>query len=442
MARSRSIAAIESVDGDEVAAAAGPRPDPDGYRAVRAFTERLRAPLDPEDCVAQSMPDASPVKWHLAHTTWFFETFVLAPYASDPRPFHPRFAYLFNSYYEGAGARHARPERGVLTRPSLAEVMAYRADVDTRVLALLDEETTPERSAAIRRVVEIGLHHEQQHQELILTDVKHLFSRNALLPAYRSPLPESLGSAEPMGWLDLPEGVHVVGRPETGADFAFDNERPVHRVFLEPARIADRLVTNGEYRAFIDDGGYRRPELWLELGWRTLQREGWGAPLYWRGGPGDWSEFTLAGERALCDAEPVAHVSFLEADAFARWAGARLPSEAEWEVACGSRAVAGNFVESGRLHPAPAAPDASGAARQLFGDLWEWTGSSYGPYPGYRPEPGTLGEYNGKFMCEQIVLRGGSCASPRSHLRASYRNFFHAPDRWQLAGIRLAKEPS
>jgi len=385
------------------------------------------------------MPDASPVKWHLAHTTWFFETFLLAPHAPGHRPFHETYSYLFNSYYVGAGERHERPLRGVLTRPTLAEVLAYRTCVDEQVLALL-EDTSGADDAEIRRIVEIGLHHEQQHQELILTDVKHLFAQNALLPAFRPPLSTTSGAPEALGWIDVPEGVHRIGH--AGDGFCFDNEQPAHRVFVEPGRIADRLVTNGEYRAFIEDGGYRRPELWLDVGWATVQREGWTAPLYWRGDGDERTEFTLAGERPLCDAEPVAHVSFLEADAFARWAGARLPTESEWEVACGSRAVAGNFVESGRLHPAAAGEPAPEGGRQLFGDLWEWTRSSYAPYPGYRPEPGTLGEYNGKFMCDQIVLRGGSCASARSHLRASYRNFFHAPDRWQFTGIRLAKEPS
>jgi ergothioneine biosynthesis protein EgtB len=415
-------------------------PTPDGYRSVRRFSEALCAGLDPEDCVAQSMPDASPVKWHLAHTTWFFETFLLEPHAKDHRAFHPAFAYLFNSYYNGAGDRHARPQRGVLTRPTLREVLAYRAHVDERVVALLEDGRGD--AGEVRRIVEIGLHHEQQHQELILTDVKHLFAQNAMAPAYRAPLAPALVEAGSLGWVDVPEGVRSIGVGPGAGGFAFDNEGPAHRVFVEAFRLADRLVTNGEFRAFIDDGGYRRPELWLDVGWATVQREGWEAPLYWRRGPDGWREFTLAGERALCDAEPVAHVSFLEADAYARWAEARLPTEAEWEVACGDRPVEGHFVESGRLHPAPAAPGARGGLRQIYGDLWEWTRSSYAPYPGYRPLPGTLGEYNGKFMCDQLVLRGGSCASARSHLRATYRNFFYAPDRWQFTGIRLAKEPS
>ena len=355
----------------------------------------------------------------------------------------------------------------MLTRPTLSEVLAYRSHVDECLLYLLRKRLEGSAMAEVEEVlgvVEIGLNHEQQHQELMLTDVKHLFSQNALRPAYRPSLAPTRAPVESLGWMGMGEGVYSIGY--SGDGFRFDNERPAHRVFLEPFAIADRLVTNGEYRDFIADGGYRRPELWLDRGWATVQREEWQAPLYWRGGPGDYSEFTLAGERELCDAEPVAHVSFVEADAFARWAGARLPSEAEWEVVCGARVVRGNFVETGRLHPAAAARDDDGGIgsapgadaetdantdadadesdgmRQLFGDLWEWTGSSYSAYPGYRPDPGTLGEYNGKFMCDQLVLRGGSCASPRSHLRSTYRNFFYAPDRWQFSGIRLAKDPS
>ncbi len=429
------------------------------FVAVRGKSEDLCASLDPEDCVAQSMPDASPTKWHLAHTAWFFEAFVLSPCLPGYTDYHPEFGYLFNSYYNGVGDRHARPARGVLTRPTLAEVLAYRSHVDACLLDLLRKGPgDPALTEGVLGVVEIGLHHEQQHQELMLTDVKHLFSQNALRPAYRPSLVPTRAPVEALGWREVGEGVYSIGN--SGEGFCFDNERPAHRVFLEPFAIADRLVTNGEYREFVEDGGYRRPELWLDRGWATVQRGQWQSPLYWRGGPGDYSEFTLAGERDLCDAEPVAHVSFIEAEAFARWAGVRLPSEAEWEIACGARVVRGNFVETGRLHPAVAGWDGgvdvadvdvdvdvdvdAGAdgMRQLFGDLWEWTGSSYSAYPGYRPEPGTLGEYNGKFMCDQLVLRGGSCVSPRSHLRSTYRNFFHAPDRWQFSGIRLAKDPS
>jgi ergothioneine biosynthesis protein EgtB len=410
------------------------------FRSIRNYTENLCASLDPEDCVAQSMPDTSPTKWHLAHTTWFFETFVLKEHASGYTPFHAGFGFLFNSYYNGAGERHTRSERGVLTRPTLKEILAYRAHVDEHMDVLVGGGSADETGDAreIQRVTEIGLQHEQQHQELILTDIKHLFAQNALLPAYRPPLSISSRSADELGWIQVPEGVHTIGY--AGDGFFFDNERPTHRVFVEPCLIADRLISNGEYREFIADGGYRRPELWLDLGWATVQREGWQRPLYWLGDPDGYSEFTLAGERQLCDAEPVSHLSYVEADAFARWAGARLPSEAEWEVACGSRPVEGNFVDSARLHPAMAGDHKEAGPQQLFGDLWEWTCSSYSAYPGYRPDTGTLGEYNGKFMCDQFVLRGGSCASSQSHLRSSYRNFFYAPDRWQFSGIRLAKE--
>jgi ergothioneine biosynthesis protein EgtB len=404
---------------------------------IRDYTQRLSAVLDPEDCGAQSMPNTSPTKWHLAHTTWFFETFVLAEHVSNYKPFHPAFGFLFNSYYNGVGNRHTRSERGVLTRPALAEILDYRAHVDEQIQELLNARPS-RKSAPLKAAIETGLQHEQQHQELILTDIKHLFAQNSLFPAYRPSLPLAAGSADPLGWMDISEGIHKVGYADTG--FSYDNERPSHRVFVEPCRIADRLISNGEYCEFIADGGYRRPELWLDLGWATVKREGWQEPLYWHGDPDSYSEFTLGGERDLCDAEPVAHVSYIEADAFARWAGARLSTEAEWEIACGTRPVEGNFVDSNRLHPDVAGARSGTGARQLFGDLWEWTCSSYSAYPGYRPDSGTLGEYNGKFMCNQFVLRGGSCASSRSHLRSTYRNFFYAPDRWQFTGIRLAKE--
>jgi len=381
------------------------------------------------------MADASPIKWHLAHTTWFFETFLLEPFEPVFRSFHPAYRFLFNSYYEAVGARQARPKRGLLTRPTLREVLDYRRAVDDRVQKFVAELGSHQRSQ-ILSVLELGLHHEQQHQELMLTDLKHLFAQNVLSPAYRPPLPVSSDSAPSLGWCPQPEGVFEIGHGGDG--FAFDNEGPRHRVFLEAFALADRLVTNAEYLAFIEDGGYQRVALWLDAGWRRVRKEGWELPLYWHRDAQGIREFSLAGWRELAPAEPVSHLSFFEADAFARWAGARLPTETEWEVACGSRPVEGNFIDSGRAHP-EAAGQGEGMC-QLFGDLWEWTRSAYAPYPGYRAADGALGEYNGKFMCDQLVLRGGSCASSRSHLRATYRNFFYPPDRWQFSGLRLAKD--
>ncbi len=404
------------------------------FRAVRAATERLAAPLSPEDCTAQSMPDASPVKWHLAHTSWFFETFVLEAAAPGYRPLDPAYRVLFNSYYHSVGEQHLRPERGLITRPSLAEVHAYRRHVDEHCLALLEPgRLTP----AQQGVVELGLNHEQQHQELILTDLKHLFARNPVAPVYCQGAPERAGETASLAWHPYPAGLREIGH--AGPGFAFDNEGPRHRVFVQAFALGSRAVTNAEYFAFIADRGYERPELWLSDGWATLQSESWRAPLYWHERDGGWQHFTLAGLLPVAPAEPVAHVSAFEADAYARWAGARLPTEAEWEVVAADAPVVGNFVESGRLRPAPAPPRASGPT-QLFGDVWEWTSSAYAPYPGYRPPPGALGEYNGKFMVNQLVLRGGSCASAASHLRASYRNFFPPAARWQWSGIRLARD--
>ncbi len=405
------------------------------YPEVRAVSESLCESLEPEDFIPQSMADASPVKWHLAHTTWFFETFLLERFEPGFQPFHPDYRFLFNSYYDAVGKRQARPKRGLLTRPTLRDVFGYRRAVDDRVGKLLTELGSQRRPQALD-ILELGLHHEQQHQELMLTDLKHLFAQNVLGPAYRPALPVSSASAPSLGWCRQMEGLFVIGH--NGDRFAFDNERPQHRVFLEGFALADRLITNAEYLAFIEDGGYGRAELWLDAGWRRAREEGWELPLYWRREPDGLIEFSLAGWRELAPAEPVSHLSFFEAEAFARWAGARLPTEAEWEVACRSRPVEGNFIDSGRAHPAAA--DRSEGVRQLFGDLWEWTRSAYAPYPGYRVAEGALGEYNGKFMCNQQVLRGGSCASSRSHLRASYRNFFYPPDRWQFSGLRLAKD--
>ena len=401
------------------------------YRQIRRATERLCEPLSAEDCQAQSMDDASPVKWHLAHTSWFFETFVLEGRLPGYTTFHPDFRVLFNSYYQSVGPQHSRPQRGLLTRPALDEVLAYRRHVDHQMLALLE---SPARSAP-RATIELGLHHEQQHQELILTDVKHLFACNPLRPAYRPTPPSAMAPAAPLTWCEYPEGMRSIGH--AGDGFAFDNETPRHRVFLPAFTLASRLVTNGEVLDFIADGGYRRPELWLSDGWITVARLGWQAPMYWEQHNGTWLAMTLAGLRELHQHEPVCHVSYYEADAFARWAGARLPTEAEWEVAAADAVVEGNFVEGGLLRPTSAP---AGAPVQLFGDVWEWTGSAYSPYPGYEPPAGALGEYNGKFMCNQFVLRGGSCATPRSHIRVTYRNFFPPAARWQFTGIRLARD--
>lgn len=402
------------------------------YQKVRSATEKLVAPLSPEDCQAQSMTDASPAKWHLAHTSWFFETFVLQAATTDYKPFHPHYGFLFNSYYNALGARHPRPARGLLTRPSLDEVCAYRRYVDEQMGALFSRRA--DAAAALAEIIELGLNHEQQHQELILTDIKHLLSLNALFPVYRKREVTPARTATPLGWKKYTGGLCEIGH--AGGGFAFDNEQPRHQVFLEPFELAMRLVTNGEYLAFIEDGGYARPELWLSDGWDAVQSQGWCAPLYWTERDGARQIFTLAGLSELRVDEPVCHISFYEADAYARWAGARLPTEAEWEVAACEVEPAGNFVESELFHPAPAR---SAEHAQFFGDVWEWTQSAYSPYPGYRPAAGALGEYNGKFMCTQLVLRGGSCATPASHIRASYRNFFPPAARWQFSGIRLAR---
>jgi ergothioneine biosynthesis protein EgtB len=404
---------------------------PARYRAVRAATEALCAPLSPEDCAAQSMREASPAKWHLAHTSWFFETFVLEP-GGGYRPFHPQFRVLFNSYYNAVGEQYQRPWRGLLSRPSLAEVLRYRAHVDTAMLRRLEGSI----AEPLAGVVELGLHHEQQHQELILTDIKHLFSFNPLHPVYHERPQTPLSDIAALTWHRHPAGVRHIGHE--GGGFAFDNEQPRHRVFIEAFELASRPISNGEFLAFIEDGGYRRPELWLSDGWNAVTSKGWCAPLYWEPRDGGWLVHTLAGPYLLRPDEPVCHISFYEADAYARWAGARLPTEAEWECAAAALPVGGNFVDSGLLHPAPGSHVVEPA--QMFGDVWEWTSSAYGPYPGYRPSAGALGEYNGKFMCSQMVLRGGSCATPRSHIRPTYRNFFPPDARWQFSGLRLARD--
>ncbi len=401
------------------------------YRRIRAQTLSLCASLEPEDFVVQSMPEASPVKWHLAHTTWFFEQFLLRTRLHGYRPFRPKFEYLFNSYYDTLGAMHARAERGMLTRPTVKEINEYREHVDAHMLDLIAKSEDDER---IESLTVLGLHHEQQHQELLLTDLKHLFSCNPLLPAYRTRPLQPCRAPGTLRFHCFEGGVREIGA--NGKRFCFDNETPRHRVYVEPFALADRLIVNAEYREFIRDGGYRRPEFWLADGWALVKRDGWTRPLYW-----DESleaEFTLYGLEPLQPGAPVCHLSFYEADAFARWAGARLPTEAEWEIAAATLPVQGHFLEDGQLHPRNA-PDSPGL-KQVFGYAWEWTASPYVPYPGFRPLSGALGEYNGKFMCNQIVLRGGSCATPGDHIRATYRNFFYPHARWQFAGVRLARD--
>jgi ergothioneine biosynthesis protein EgtB len=412
------------------------------YRAVRAATIALAEPLSAEDCALQSMPDASPTKWHLAHTSWYFETFALESGLAGYRSFEPAFRMLFNSYYNAVGPQYARPQRALLTRPSLEEVLAYREHVDRHMLVLLDD---AKLDAALHDVVLLGTHHEQQHQELILTDIKHLFAQNPLAPVYSESAahPARADARREGRFVAFPGGLREVGH--AGPGFAFDNEGPRHRVHLEPFALASRPVTNREYLAFVDAGGYRDPEPWLADGWAAVQRHGWEAPLYWQRRDGAWWSFTLGGLCELALDEPVVHVSFYEADAFARWAGARLPTEMEWESAAAGAPIAGHFAESGAFHPRPAPSPGHAAGpglAQLFGDVWEWTRSAYAPYPGYARPAGVLGEYNGKFMANQIVLRGGSCATPADHIRATYRNFFYPDARWQFSGIRLAKDSS
>jgi len=401
------------------------------YRRIRALTTALCAPLETEDYVVQSMPDASPAKWHLAHTTWFFEQFLLKTHLPAYRPFHPRYEYLFNSYYESVGPMFQRADRGQLTRPTVREVLDYRRHVDEHMLRLIDSRENDER---IDKLVTLGLNHEQQHQELLLTDIKHLFSRNPLQPAYRERSSSSSGSAAPLQFRSFDGGVREIGA--SGKGFCFDNETPRHKVYVQPFALADRPIVNSEYLEFIRDGGYRRPELWLSDGWATVKREGWTHPIYWSESLD--AEFTLGGVQPLHASAPVCHLSYYEADAFARWAGARLPTEHEWEVATEGVAPSGNVLESEHFHPQPA-PEGNGL-QQMFGDVWEWTASAYSAYPGYRPPAGALGEYNGKFMCNQLVLRGGSCATPSDHIRATYRNFFYPHARWQFAGVRLARD--
>lgn len=406
------------------------------FLATRRQSERLAQHLTAEDQVVQSMPDCSPTKWHLAHVTWFFETFVLVPHMPGYRPVHPQYAYLFNSYYVTAGERHPRPHRGLLSRPTVDEVAAYRQQVTEATADLLANADDGLR-AELEPLIEIGINHEQQHQELMLMDILHLFSCNPLRPAFVPRSPGGDGAAGALRWIEHPGGIHEIGHDGDG--FAYDNEEPRHEVLLRPFRLASRPVTSGEWLEFIEDGGYARPELWLSDGLATVVAEGWTAPLYWERTDTGWAEMTLAGMQPIDIDAPVCHVSFYEADAFARWSGRRLPTEAEWEVAARDLPVDGNFLDSGALRPV-AFGETGDAPGQMFGDVWEWTGSAYGPYPGYRPPAGTIGEYNGKFMANQIVLRGGCCVTPAGHARHTYRNFFYPHQRWAFGGLRLAED--
>ena len=430
------------------------------FSAVRRQTENLIEPLSAEDCQLQSMPDASPAKWHLAHLTWFFETFVLERFETAFKPFDASFRVLFNSYYNGVGDKYPRPQRGLISRPSLKEILHYRADVNTRVLALMaqvEANGSAKDQSDLSELITLGLHHEQQHQELLLTDIKHALSFNPGRPAYARRWPLAGTHPQPAGWLPYAGGLLEHGfDAELDGGFAFDNETPRHRVFIAPFELASRVVTNGEMMTFMADGGYQKPELWLSMGWDWVQSGQHTMPLYWQALKGNetatagrdqaqsYSNFTLQGLVDVDPNTPACHLSYFEADAFARWAGARLPTEFEWELASRSAAknslTQGNFVENAAYHPLPLQQANIDGPSQMFGDVWEWTQSNYNSYPGYKPWEGLVGEYNGKFMCNQFVLRGGSCATPQSHIRPSYRNFFPPDTRWQFSGLRLARD--
>lgn len=412
-----------------------------GYCDVRSLTDRLAAPLSAEDQTIQSMPDVSPTKWHRAHTSWFFEEFVLGLHWPGYQPFHPGYRFLFNSYYEAVGPRQPRARRGMLSRPSAAEIGAYRRSVDQHMSGMLEHDGADAPSSTIQ----LGLHHEQQHQELLVMDIKHVLFQNPMQPPYH-PVPASATLDESSvftaaSWIEFPGGIAEIGHAGNG--FSFDNETPRHPVQLQSFALASRLATNREWIDFIDDGGYERPELWLSDGWACVQAQSWNAPLYWSRHQTGWEVFTLGGTRPLLLQEPVCHVSYYEADAYSRWAGARLPTEAEWEIAAAAlphdaAGIDANLLEPTRLHPRPAGPSSEHALQQLFGDVWEWTSSAHSPYPGFRPFAGALGEYNAKFMVGQYVLRGGSCATPAGHVRPTYRNFYPPWARWAFSGLRLA----
>jgi ergothioneine biosynthesis protein EgtB len=411
------------------------------FHEVRSFTAKLAGNLAPEDCVVQSIPDVSPTKWHLAHTTWFFETFILKKWKTGYRDAVPEYAYLFNSYYNAAGQMHRRDLRGLISRPTVEQTKKYRASVDAdvdEVVSNADEKLFRE----IEPILILGIHHEQQHQELLITDIKHVFAQNPLYPVFQKAKDySSKVDISATRFVEFGETTLDIGHDSHS--FCYDNELPRHRALVLPFALADRLVTNGEYLEFMRDNGYTRSEFWLSLGWFTVNEQSWRAPLYWTERDGEWWNFTLSGLRKVDPNEPVSHLSYFEADAYANWAGARLPTEFEWERAAAKIEMEGNFVESEQFHPAPLSRlPQDGQLAQMFGDVWEWTRSSYSPYPGYRAEPGALGEYNGKFMCNQYVLRGGSCATSQTHIRKTYRNFFQPEKRWQFVGIRLARDLS
>jgi len=409
------------------------------YRQIRQISEEICKPLALDDYGIQSMTDVSPPKWHLAHTTWFFETFILRDFFPKYRPFHPQYHFLFNSYYETLGAHHPRPKRGLLNRPTVMEIYRYRAYVDQHLLELICKNSSSKNQKEISLRVELGLQHEQQHQELLLMDIKHIYASNPLKPSYSCQNPPIKDSTAPLKWKEYPGGIIAMGHSENG--FAFDNEKPKHEVFLQGYALSNRLVTNGEYLEFINAGGYQKTQYWLADGWIWIQDQKINAPLYWEKLEGHWCLMKLSGFDELNEHEPVCHVSFFEAEAFAKWKGNRLATEAQWENAALELDIEGNFYDQGYLHPI--APFSfSEDVQQIYGDLWEFTRSAYSPYPGFKPEPGSIGEYNGKFMCNQMVLRGGSCVTSRSHLRASYRNYFYPAMRWQFSGIRLAKDLS
>jgi ergothioneine biosynthesis protein EgtB len=408
----------------------------EAFCQIRRATELLCEPLETEDFVIQTAPEVSPTKWHLAHTSWFFENFVLRPGLPGYSAFDERYGYVFNSYYHAAGDRHPQPQRGLLSRPTVRQVLEYRQHVDGAMKRFLGG-TSEDDLAHFGFVIELGMNHEEQHQELILTDIKHVLGANPLEPAYRAANREPPSNTAPVRWIQFNGGLADVGH--SGSSFAFDNEKPRHPFYLRPFELADRPATCGEYLAFIRDGGYQRPDLWLSDGWDAVQRCRWRAPLYWNQVADEWQLFSLRGRRRIDEDEPLCHISYYEADAFARWAGARLPLEEEWELGSTGAPVEGNLLETDCLHPTPAPSREHGRLKQMFGDVWEWTASAYLPYPGFVPFSGALGEYNGKFMSNRMVLRGGSCATPRRHIRPSYRNFFPPDARWQFSGVRLAR---